>query len=144
MNKKEFIIEAALRMVSQGMPVQNIPQAARQLADELYPETEPEPEPEPVTTDKHDYDVHPIEMVVKELDRIDFSDMMERRKDNPTAVKVGYATRFHNCCKTFDIDTVGDLLNFGYRSFCKLRNMSKATADRVTQALQNLYGITTW
>lgn len=140
MNKKEFIIEAALRMVSQGMPVQDIPQAARQLADELYPE----PKPEPVTTDKHVYDVHPIEMVIKELDRIDFDDMMERRKDNPTAVKVGYATRFHNCCKVVDIDTVGDLLNFGYKNFCNLRNMSKATADRVTQALQNLYGITTW
>ena len=105
---------------------------------------QPAPAPEPAPDRKDDYSFHPIEMVLKELERIDIDDMIERRKENPGAVPVGYATRACNCCKENDIKTVGDLLDFGYKRFCNLRNMSKATAGRVTQALQNLYGITEW
>ena len=105
---------------------------------------QPAPAPDPAPDRKDDYSFHPIEMVLKELERIDIDDMIERRKENPRAVPVGYATRADNCCKATDIKTVGDLLDFGYKRFCNLRNMSKNTAGRVTQALQNLYGITEW
>ena len=105
---------------------------------------QPAPASEPAPDRKDDYSFHPIEMVLKELERIDIDDMIERRKENPRAVPVGYATRAGNCCKENDIKTVGNLLDFGYKRFCNQRHVNKGTAGCVTQALQNLYGITEW
>lgn len=143
MNKKEFIIEAALRMVSQGMPVHDIPQAARQLADELFPEA-------PIHHGKPDTDS--IEVLLKEVDRLDqenakaeterYRQMYGHDKYHPQ--KSGHAVRLHKVFQTADIKTVGDLLSQGSREFLKMRNVGQLCVEIVDQALVNLYNITTW
>ena len=139
MNKKEFIIEAALRMVSQGMPVHNIPQAARQLADELYPEA-------PIHHGKPDTDS--IEVLLKEVERLEnekVNEQKERHRDmNWTFQRSGFAVRLHKVFESEDIHTVGDLLQRGRREFLKMRNVGKTSVELIDQALANLYNITTW
>ena len=141
MNKKEFIIEAALRMVSQGMPVADIPQAARQLADELYHEA-------PIHHGKPDTDS--IEELLKEVDRLEDEAIREEREDckrnwpGRHPQKSGFAVRLHKVFESEDIHTVGDLLKRGSREFMKMRNVGKLCVETVDQALSNLYNITTW
>lgn len=143
MNKKEFIIEAALRMVSQGMPVHHIPQAARQLADELYPEAS-------IHHGRSDTDS--IEVLLKEVDRLDQENAKaetERYRqmyghDEYHAQKSGHAVRLQKVFKTADVKTVGDLLSRGSREFLKMPKVGKLCVEIVDQALVNLYDITTW
>lgn len=139
MNKKEFIIEAALRMVSQGMPVMDIPQAARQLADELFPET-------PIHHGKPETDS--IEVLLKEVDRLEQEQLNKQRElykaTGWTFQRSGFATRLHKAFKTEDINTVGDLTTRGRRELLKMRNVGKTSVELIDQALVNLYNITTW
>ncbi|MBR1447335.1 MAG: hypothetical protein IJ588_01130 [Prevotella sp.] len=134
MNKKEFIIEAALRMVSQGMPITDIPQAARQLADELYPEA-------PVHHGKPETD--PIEVLLKEVERVEIEKVRERGKTYHTQMS-GFAVRLRNVFRSEEIFTVADLLKRGRREFQKMRNVGQLCIEVVDQAIQNLYNITVW
>lgn len=106
------------------------------------PETSIEPEHNAQTTMRDD----PIAKVISEVGRIDEEELAERRKQNPKAQKLGYAMRFYNGCRQSKIETVGDLLDFGYRGLLRgwMRYAGKSLADRVTKALTNLYGITEW
>lgn len=145
MNKKEFIIEAALRMVGnyQGVTMEDIAGMARDLADELYPE-------EPIHHGKPDTDS--IEVLLKEVDRLDQENAKaetERYRqmyghDMYHAQKSGHAVRLQKVFKTADVKTVGDLLSRGSREFLKMPKAGKLCVEIVDQALVNLYNITTW
>ena len=132
MNKKEFIIEAALRMVSQGMPVMDIPQAARQLADELYPEA-------PVHHGKPETD--PIEVLIDEVRRVEEQHVKEKEYRSQ---KSGLDVRLGKVFYEKDIETVGQLLQLGRDKFRRLRKVGSLCVDIVNEALANLYNITVW
>lgn len=86
---------------------------------------------------QNDMRADPIVKVINEIERIEKEEFAGRHK-------IGYSARVHTTCKSCDLMTVGDLLDIGYRYFCKMRNMGKSSANYVTKALENLYGITEW
>ena len=53
-------------------------------------------------------------------------------------------TRFHNIVTKNEIKTVGDLLKLGRVGFLKLYLSGQKLAQRVGEALEELYGITNW
>ena len=58
--------------------------------------------------------------------------------------KAGNAIRFMNVAKEHDIETVGQLLEVGRARFERFKNMGRLCADRISEALDNLYGIKSW
>ena len=107
---------------------------------------EPAPEVSTGSDAKNAMREDPIAKVINEVSRIEDEELAERRKHDPNAQRIGYATRFFNGCKQAEIETVDDLLNFGYRNFKHglMRYAGKSLADRVSKALENLYGIKEW
>ena len=94
-----------------------------------------------------DYENDKIMVLYEELDRIETEERERQKKEHPnwrSVQKAGSACRFINVAKSADIETVGQLLNFGRANFEKLRHMGRKCADLVTQGLTNLYGIEKW
>ena len=88
-----------------------------------------------------------IDTVYNEIDRLDIQEREENKKKYPhwrVHQKRGNAIRFMNVAKECDIETVGQLLEFGRARFERTRNMGRRCADRVSEALNNLYGIKSW
>lgn len=137
MNKNEFIIEAALRMVGnyQGVTMEDIAGMARDLADELYPEA-------PIHHGKPDTDS--IEVLLKEVAKVEEQHVEELKKDYRYRQKGGLDIRLRNAIASCSIETVGDLLKYGRRELQKTRNVGPHTVECVDEALLNLYNITTW
>ena len=88
-----------------------------------------------------------IDKVYYEIDRLDIQEREEYKKKYPglgTYQKRGNAVRFMNVAKEHDIETVGQLLEVGRARFEQFRNMGRLCADRISEALDNLYGIKSW
>ena len=88
-----------------------------------------------------------IDTVYNEIDRLDIQEREENKKKHPNwgvRQKRGNAIRFMNVAKECDIETVGQLIEFGRARFERTRNMGRRCADRVSEALNNLYGIKSW
>ena len=88
-----------------------------------------------------------IDKVYHEIDRLDIQEREENKKKYPewgVHQKRGNAIRFMNVAKENDIETVGKLLEVGRARFEQFRNMGRLCADRVSEALNNLYGIKSW
>jgi hypothetical protein len=85
--------------------------------------------------------------VYYEIDRLDVQEREEYKKKYPglgAYQKRGNAVRFMNVAKEHDIETVGQLLEVGRARFEQFRNMGRLCADRISEALDNLYGIKGW
>ena len=85
--------------------------------------------------------------VYYEIDRLDVQEREENKKKYPewgVHQKRGNAIRFINVAKEHDIETVGQLLEVGRARFEQFRNMGRLCADRISEALDNLYGIKSW
>ena len=88
-----------------------------------------------------------IDKVYHEIDRLDIQEREENKKKYPhwrVHQKRGNAIRFMNVAKEHDIETVGQLLEVGRARFEQFRNMGRLCADRISEALDNLYGIKSW
>ena len=88
-----------------------------------------------------------IDKVYHEIDRLDIQEREENKKKFPgwgEHQKRGHAIRFMNVAKEHDIETVGQLLEVGRARFEQFRNMGRLCADRISEALDNLYGIKSW
>ena len=88
-----------------------------------------------------------IDKVYHEIDRLDIQEREENKKKYPDLgayQKNGNAVRFMNVAKDHDIETVGQLLEVGRARFEQFRNMGRLCADRISEALDNLYGIKSW
>ena len=96
---------------------------------------------------KGDFENDKIMVLYEELDRIETEERERQKKEHPnwrSVQKAGSACRFINVAKSADIETVGQLLDFGRSDFEKLRHMGRKCADLVTQGLTNLYRIEKW
>ena len=96
---------------------------------------------------KGDFENDKIMVLYEELDRIETEEREKQKREHPnwrSVQKAGSACRFINVAKSADIETVGQLLDFGRSNFEKLRHMGRKCADLVTQGLTNLYGIDKW
>lgn len=101
-------------------------------------------EPKPVADYEND---RLIGKVYHEIDRLDIEEREEYKKKYPglgTYQKRGNAVRFMRVAKEHDIETVGQLLEVGRARFEQFRNMGRLCADRISEALDNLYGIKSW
>jgi hypothetical protein len=101
-------------------------------------------EPKPVSEYAND---RLIDKVYHEMDRLDVLEREENRLKHPNwgvIQKRGNAVRFMNVAKEHDIETVGQLLEVGRARFEKFRSMGRLCADRISEALDNLYGIKSW
>ena len=88
-----------------------------------------------------------IDKVYYEIDRLDIQEREKHRKKHPVGgvyQKKGHAIRFLNVAKENDIETVGQLLECGRARFEQFRHMGRRCADRISEALDNLYGIKSW
>ena len=88
-----------------------------------------------------------IDKVYHEIDRLDIQEREENKKKYPglgVYQKNGNAARFMNVAKDHHIETVGQLLEVGRARFEQFRNMGRLCADRISEALDNLYGIKSW
>ena len=88
-----------------------------------------------------------IDKIYHEIDRLDIQEREENKKKFPECgvhQKRGNAIRFMNVAKDHDIETVGQLLEVGRARFEQFRNMGRLCADRISEALDNLYGIKSW
>lgn len=101
-------------------------------------------EPKPVSEYAND---RLTDKVFYEIDRLDVLEREENRLKHPNwgvIQKRGNAVRFKNVAKEHDIETVGQLLEVGRARFEQFRNMGRLCADRISEALDNLYGIKSW
>ena len=101
-------------------------------------------EPKPVSEYAND---RLIDKVYHEINRLDVLEREENKKKHPNwgvIQKRGNAVRFMNVAKEHDIETVGQLLEVGRARFEQFRNMGRLCADRISEALDNLYGIKSW
>ena len=101
-------------------------------------------EPKPVAEYAND---RLIDKVFHEIDCLDVLEREENRLKHPNwgvIQKRGNAVRFMNVAKEHDIETVGQLLEVGRARFEQFRNMGRLCADRISEALDNLYGIKSW
>ena len=88
-----------------------------------------------------------IDKVYHEIDRLDIQEREENKKMYPDLgayQKNGNAVRFMNVAKDHDIETVGQLLEVGSARFKQFRNMGSLCINRISEALDNLYGIKSW
>ena len=88
-----------------------------------------------------------IDKVYHEIDRLDIQEREENKKNYPdwgAFQKNGNAVRFMNVAKDHNIETVGQLLEVGSARFKQFRNMGSLCINRISEALDNLYGIKSW
>ena len=88
-----------------------------------------------------------MDKVYHEIDRLDIQEREENKKMYPDLgayQKNGNAVRFMNVAKDHDIETVGQLLEVGSARFKQFRNMGSLCINRISEALDNLYGIKSW
>ena len=88
-----------------------------------------------------------VDKVYHEIDRLDIQEREENKKMYPGCrgrQKAGNAIRFMNVAKEHDIETVGQLLVVGRARFERFKHMGRLCADRISEALDNLYGIKSW
>ena len=88
-----------------------------------------------------------VDKVYHEIDRLDIQEREENKKNYPGCggrQKAGNAMRFMNVAKEHDIETVGQLLEVGRARFERFKNIGRLCADRISEALDNLYGIKSW
>ena len=88
-----------------------------------------------------------VDKVYHEIDRLDILELEENKKMYPGCrgrQKAGNAIRFMNVAKEHDIETVGQLLEVGRARFERFKNMGRLCTDRISEALDNLYGIKSW
>lgn len=85
--------------------------------------------------------------VYYEIDRLDIQEREENKMKYPDLgayQKNGNAVRFMNVAKDHHIETVGQLLEVGSARFKQFRNMGSLCINRISEALDNLYGIKSW
>ena len=88
-----------------------------------------------------------MDKIYHEIDRLDIQEREENKKNYPdwgAFQKNGNAVRFMNVAKDHNIETVGQLLEVGSARFKQFRNMGRLCANRISEALDNLYGIKSW
>ena len=88
-----------------------------------------------------------VDKVFHEIDRLDIQEREKIQESYPGyrgRQKSGNAIRFVNVAKEHDIETVGQLLEVGRARFERFKNMGRLCADRISEALDNLYGIKSW
>lgn len=77
-----------------------------------------------------------------EYDKIDIREVIRAIEKNYRTG--GYGLRLTNICFSNCIATVGDLLRTGRRTFIGYNNVGKSSIIRIDEALEELYGITSW
>ena len=88
-----------------------------------------------------------MDKIYHEIDRLDIQEREENKKNCPdwgAFQKNGNAVRFMNVAKDHNIETVGQLLEVGSARFKQFRNMGSLCINRISEALDNLYGIKGW
>ena len=101
-------------------------------------------EPKPVADYAND---RLVDKVYHEIDRLDIQEREENKMKYPDLgayQKNGNAVRFMNVAKDHNIETVGQLLEVGSARFKQFRNMGSLCINRISEALDNLYGIKSW
>ena len=56
----------------------------------------------------------------------------------------GYCVRLERIFRENGINTVGDLLRIGRKDFLMIKDVGKGSSTRIDDALEELYGITSW
>ena len=93
------------------------------------------------------YDEQPVMVLYEEINRLDELDKKEKEKllrergSRRRIQKSGRGIRFLNVCRQEDIETIGQIVKMGRANFERVRNMGRDCADKVGEALENLYGI---
>lgn len=88
--------------------------------------------------------------LVQEAQRLmgDIEKDLTRTADIPlpvTALRLrGSETRFLNWCKREDIQTIGQLLQYGKINFMKDRDIGKKTVGAVDDALREQFAVESW
>ena len=88
-----------------------------------------------------------MDKVYHEIDRLDIQEREDNKEKYPDLgafQKNGNAVRFMNVAKDHNIETVGQLLEVGSVRFKQFRNMGSLCINRISEALNNLYGIKSW
>lgn len=112
--------------------------------EELYKWIIEEPEKEVIPEQPvNDYEQKPIREVYLEIQRIEEAEVSAKKQQGRVSKK-GHARRFFKRAQMADIETVGQLLNFGKDDFLRLQNMGRQCVEYVSMALKNLYGIDKW
>jgi hypothetical protein len=93
------------------------------------------------------YDEQPVMVLYEEINRLDELDKREKEKllrergSRRRIQKSGRGIRFLNVCRQEEIETIGQIVKMGRANFERVRNMGRDCADKVGEALENLYGI---
>lgn len=119
----------------------NLAESLQNIYDWIIEEPEEVIPKQPV----NDYEQKPIREVYLEIQRIEEAEKEEKiQKGWMRVQKKGYANRFLNVVRMHDIETVGQLVEYGKAEFMLLPNIGRQCADYVSMALKNLYGIDRW
>ena len=109
---------------------------------QIFQEEKPAPPPT-------EYEELPVRALYDEINRLDEIDKKQKAKEwrerfpnsRHRVQKSGRAIRFLNVCRQEDIETIGQIVKMGRVNFESVRNMGRDCADKVAEALENLYGI---
>lgn len=93
----------------------------------------------PQEDEKRDFRKDSITVVGRKINEIDEAHLTK------ILWKKGYEMRFLNACRySWNIETVGQLLEIGRKTFGKSMQIGKKTLEVVDEALLQLYGIKFW
>ena len=83
-----------------------------------------------INTEQEDISLHPVSKIALCMTKYDLGR--------------GLSTRFVRIARSYDIQTLGDLLNLGKFEFSRLRNVGSGLMLNLNRSLEELYGIENW
>ena len=130
MNREEFLMEAALRLITAKpeKEVSEIAGMANELTEQVFAKTEELP-----ITNENWYG--------KSFDTIPVSNITGCIERNH---RCGYSARLERVFRENNIKTVGDLLHIGRQAFKWFRDVGTGSLRRIDEALEELYNIKGW
>lgn len=153
MTKFEFIQEAAMRIMAANPTLATYAVAvkANELANDVWRIFDPAPSEEKKDAGTASFKDHSIQELINEVDRLDGASIeatKQRRNGSGypyrSPQKSGFAVRLNSICRSYNIATIGDLLEVGRYDFRKYRGVGTLLLDHIGRALKNLYGIESW
>lgn len=131
MNREEFLMEAALRLITAKpeKEVSEIAGMANELTERVFAKTEELPITNENWYDKS-FDTTPVTNITGYIER-NYS-------------HCGYSVRIARIFSENNIKTVGDLLHIGRRMFIRYRDVGRGSINRIDDALDELYNIKGW
>ena len=132
MKREEFLIEAALRLIT-AKPEEKISEIAymaNDLTERIFDKVQQQ-EADSERWWSEEVDKAPVNVIIEQIEKSSWR-------------STGYSVRLTRIFNDGNINTVGDLLRVGRHVFKKYRDVGVGSITRIDDALEELYNFQSW